>query len=134
MLFLLTMFQHIWNWRYIWNGYTVSKYVRIFSIYGQRGLDPNVERDTWQIDKKSTIRAKLYKYILHRWTKANNLKCCFGITIMCQLLFMRLKRCFKFDVRSAVVISHPIYEMQKSLINSFHTEISANVIYQKCSM
>ena len=66
--------------------------VRIFSIYEQKGLDPNVERDTWQTDKKiNNIKAKLYKYTLHRWTKANNLKCCFGITIMCKLFFM----CFK---------------------------------------
>ena len=62
--------------------------VRIFSIYEQRGLDPNVERDTWQTDKKiNNIKAKLYKYTLHRWTKANNLKMLFWNNNHVQIVF-----------------------------------------------
>ena len=62
--------------------------VRIFSVYEQRGLDPNVERDTWQTDKKiNNIKAKLYKYTLHRWTKANNLKMLFWNNNHVQIVF-----------------------------------------------
>ena len=62
--------------------------VRIFSVYEQRGLDPNVERDAWQTDKKiNNIKAKLYKYTLHRWTKANNLKMLFWNNNHVQIVF-----------------------------------------------